>query len=361
MTEVLYFPKLGLTFNLSKIAFSVGPIKVYWYGILITLGFMLAIGYVTLISKKFQIKLDDVFDIIIYSVFGAIVGARAYYVVFNFRLYKDNFLDVFKIWEGGIAIYGAIIGAFLVAIVMLKKRKMDVLPSLDMAVGGLLLGQAVGRWGNFVNMEAFGRNTDMFLGMTSRSIQRYLFEVAPVLAKQGVYVDSAKSVHPCFLYESVWCLLGFIIINFVIFKFNYKRDYKNFNGKIDVDDGLTNKRENLNGNLCCHVCECGVNQNNETKGNDRKINIYPGELLLIYFIWYGTGRFFIEGLRVDSLMMCGVKISQLLSLVFVAFSILFFVILRLIRSQKIGRKCHKGRKVFVDISSPEEILKKYKI
>ena len=305
MTEVLFFPKLDLVFNLSKIAFSVGPINVYWYGILITIGFVLAVGYLVLMSPKFKINLDDVFDVIVYSVIGAIVGARVYYVVFNFELYKDKLIDVFKIWEGGIAIYGGIIGAFCVAIAMLKKRKVKIWPCLDLAVGGLLLGQAIGRWGNFVNIEAFGSNTDTVFGMTSRSIQNYLFGVAPKLAKEGIIIDPLKNVHPCFLYESIWCLLGFVVLNIIIFKFNYIRDFEN-------------------------------SENSEIQNNTQinKHNIYPGELTLIYFIWYSTGRFAIEGLRVDSLMLGNFRVSQILSLILVIGSLLAFVFLRLKRRNK---------------------------
>lgn len=291
MKEILYFPKLNLMFNLSRVAFNLGPFKIYWYGILITIGFILGFSYMSIMSKRFKLTIDSIIDIIIYSVIGGILGARTYYVTFHFDFYKDNLLDVFKIWEGGIAIYGGIIGAFLVGIIICKKRKLPVFQITDLAVGGLILAQSIGRWGNFVNIEAFGKNTNLIFGMTSVSIQNYLFKAASRLANEGVIIDPAANVHPCFLYESFWCLLGFILIMTITLNMNY-----------NIKD----------------------NDNKEEKNH--RLNIYPGMITLIYFIWYGAGRFVIEGLRVDSLMIGSVRVSKLLSLILVVISILLFFI-----------------------------------
>ena len=276
MKEILYFPKLNLMFNLSRVAFNLGPFKIYWYGILITIGFILGFSYMSIMSKRFKLTIDSIIDIIIYSVIGGILGARTYYVTFHFDFYKDNLLDVFKIWEGGIAIYGGIIGAFLVGIIICKKRKLPVFQITDLAVGGLILAQSIGRWGNFVNIEAFGKNTNLIFGMTSVSIQNYLFKAASRLANEGVIIDPAANVHPCFLYESFWCLLGFILIMTITLNMNY-----------NIKD----------------------NDNKEEKNH--RLNIYPGMITLIYFIWYGAGRFVIEGLRVDSFMIGSVRVSKL--------------------------------------------------
>lgn len=286
MKEILSFPKLGLAFNLSRVAFSIGSFNIYWYGVIIAVGFILGFFYVSCVSKKFGLETSDIIDVIAYSFFGGIIGARAYYIIFNFDLYKKNILDVFKIWEGGIAIYGGIIGSFLVGIIFLKKRKIKILPVTDAIVGGLILGQAIGRWGNFVNIEAFGSNTDNIFGMTSVSIQSYLLKIAPKLLKQNIVIDPTGNVHPCFFYESVWCLLGFIIIALITFNSDY---------------------------------------NNLKKS--KKINLCPGILTLIYFIWYSCARFVIEGLRVDSLMLGNIRISQLLSLVILVACLILLVLI----------------------------------
>lgn len=288
MKEVLRFPKLGLSFKLSRVAFSIGSINIYWYGLLIAIGFILGFSYVTKVAKKFNLKTDDIVDVVVYGLFGGIIGARAYYVIFNFDFYKNNILDIFKIWEGGIAIYGGLIGAFLVGIIVAKKRKIKILSLTDTVVGGIILGQAVGRWGNFVNIEAFGSNTDNIFGMNSISIQNYLFKVAPKLLEQNIVIDPTGNVHPCFFYESTWCLLGFIMIAFITLNSDY-------------------------------------NKNTETKS--KKICLVPGELTLIYFIWYSFARFIIEGLRVDSLMIGRIRISQLLSIIILIFSSISLVYL----------------------------------
>ena len=121
MSEILRVPRLGLTFNLSNVAFKIGAVNVYWYGILITLGFILGMIYIASMAKKFDVDVTKVVDIIVYSIFGGILGARAYYVIFNFDVYKNNLIDVFKIWEGGLAIHGGIIAALLTIIIYTKK------------------------------------------------------------------------------------------------------------------------------------------------------------------------------------------------------------------------------------------------
>ena len=287
MNEVLYFPKMGLEFNLSRVAFSIGTINIYWYGIIFVIGFILGIIYISLFCKKFKIDYDDILDILFYVVPAGIIGARIYYVIFNFNIYRNNLWDIFKIREGGIAIYGCIIAAFLVCIIVCKRKNIKLLHVTDLAVGGLILGQAIGRWGNFVNIEAFGINTDLPWGMTSVSIQRYLTNIAPNLIQKGIDIDPIDTVHPCFLYESIWCFFGFLII------------------------------------LCITIfCEYDI-KDKEKLSN--KFIVKPGQLTFTYFVWYGIGRFIIEGLRVDSLMIGSFKISKILSFLIVICAIILFI------------------------------------
>ena len=183
-------------------------------------------------------------------------------------------MSVFRIWEGGIAIYGGIIGGLIGIVIMCKVTGIKLLPMLDLAVAPLILGQAIGRWGNFVNIEAFGCNTTLPWGMTGPAIVNYLASHQKSLAEIGVVVDPTQPVHPTFFYESAWCFLGFLILLY-----------------------LTRHRR------------------------------FDGQLTLFYAGWYGAGRFVIEGLRTDSLMWGGVRVSQALALVgsVAAFVILFAV------------------------------------
>ena len=279
MTETLSFPGLGWEFNLSRAAFSIpigeNQITVYWYGILIALAFLAAVFYSFGRCKTFGINADRAIDVVMVSAIGGIIGARIYYVLFTWDYYKDNLGEIVKIWHGGIAIYGGVIGALLVGALMCKLRQVRFLPMADMAVGGILLGQAIGRWGNFVNIEAFGSNTSLPWGMTSPSIVAYLSSMKEELAKIGVEIDPNLPVHPTFFYESVWCLLGFALSAF-----------------------LAGRRR------------------------------FDGELLLFYAAWYGTGRSFIEGLRTDSLMLGTIRISQLLAIICVAAALITWIVIR---------------------------------
>lgn len=264
MGEVLKFPGLGWEITLNPVAFTIGPLTINWYGIIIGLGFLLGIAYVMYRSKTFGIHPDKTIDIVIAAVFGAIIGARLYYVVFSWDYYKNNLLDVFKIWEGGLAIYGGIIGGAIAVWIICRHHKVKLTAMFDLAAGGLILGQAIGRWGNFVNIEAYGANTTLPWGMTSDSIVRYLSGMQKPLADIGVAVDPAIPVHPTFFYESIWCFIGFALLV------------------------LWTKRRR-----------------------------YDGQLTLFYFGWYSAGRMVIEGMRTDSLMWGTVRVSQLLAVILV--------------------------------------------
>ena len=243
----------GINLNLNPIAFSI-PIgkgwDVYWYGIIIAFGFLLAIIYGYKNAPRFNIDIDKMLDIILVATPCAILGARTYYVLFD-----GEKLGSFKEFFGfdgagfsGLAIYGGVIGALVTGFVMCKIKKVKILDMFDLAVLGFLIGQGIGRWGNFFNQEAYGTFTGSnFWGMTSNKIAMEMGE--------GL-------VHPCFLYESIWCLLGFVVLHI-----------------------LSKKRK------------------------------FSGEITLLYCVWYGFERGFIELLRTDSLMLGSFRVSSLLSFV----------------------------------------------
>lgn len=337
MGEILYFPALGWRFILSRVAFTIGPVKIHWYGLLIGIGVLIGLIYVLSCSRRLNMDSEKVLDVLIYSVLGGIVGARIYYVIFSFDLYRDNIWDIFKIWEGGIAIYGGIIGAFITGIVCCKIKKIKILLLSDLAVGGLILAQAIGRWGNFVNIEAYGKNTSLLWGMTSISIQRYLTQRAPILSKQGIFIDPSVPVHPCFLYESIWCLIGFSIIYFLTSQMRKNASYNNR----EVSDVEEKQRKN-------------------------SYQFFAGEITLFYFIWYGMGRFFIEGLRVDSLMLGRMRVSQVIALLLIEISILLWIYVRLSlwfvkrkKDRDVQSVNSKEIPVTVHIGSAEDILKRF--
>lgn len=197
MYGTISFPGLGLSFNPSRIAFSIGSKPIYWYGIIIAAGFLLAVYYAMKRADQFGLTQDNIIDMLICAVPLAIIGARAYYCIFSWGLYKDDPIRVLYIWEGGLAIYGGVIGAVIGLFIYTKVKKVKASAMLDIGGLGLLIGQSIGRWGNFMNREAFGAETTSFLrmGLTDAN---------------GVTIY----VHPTFLYESVWNALGLLILHF---------------------------------------------------------------------------------------------------------------------------------------------------
>lgn len=258
--EVLRFPGLGWEIPISRVAVSIGSLEIYWYGVIIAVGFGLGLWVYLSHNRSCGIHPDEGLDIILWSMLGAIVGARAYYVAFQWDHYKDNLKEIFNLRGGGLAIYGGIIGALIVAFIVCRSKKLPMLPVADAAFPGVMLGQAIGRWGNFFNMEAFGTNTTLPWGMTSDTISNYLSRHQAALLAQGVVVDPAMPVHPTFLYESLWNLIGVAVLLLWLFP---RRSY-------------------------------------------------DGQITLGYTAWYGLGRFFVEGLRTDSLMWGSVRVSQAL-------------------------------------------------
>ena len=176
----IVFPKLGIDLHVNSTAFSIGGLDIQWYGILITLGLVLAMIYAFTQVKKYGLNPDRVLDCIIGGIIGGVVGARAYYVLLNWSDYAGNWKSIFNIRGGGLAIYGGIIGSLLVGFLVAKIRKVKFLPLLDIVGIGFLLGQGIGRWGNFFNQEAFGCNTDSLFGMSGGRIQEWITDQSPL-------------------------------------------------------------------------------------------------------------------------------------------------------------------------------------
>lgn len=187
------FPGLGIdAFNINPVAFEVFGKEIYWYGIIIATGLILAYLWALTQAKHEDINPDTLIDLIIVGLPAAIICARIYYVVFSWDSYKDNLVDIFKIWEGGIAIYGAVIGAFTAGFIYCKIKELSFYKITDIAAPCFLIGQAIGRWGNFINVEAYGCETDLPWRM--------------------LIVAENTAVHPTFIYESLWNIAGFILL-----------------------------------------------------------------------------------------------------------------------------------------------------
>ena len=257
MIELVKFPGFGFGVELNRVAFTVLGRPVYWYGILFGLSFVAAALYIVKRVKEFGLDADRMIDVLLGTVIGGLIGARLYYVAFSWDTYQGDLMKIINVREGGLALYGGVIGAALAGYLMCRLRGVKFIPLCDLFFSGMLLAQAIGRWGNFVNVEAFGSNTTAPWGMTSDSIVRYLEWQKEALAASGITIDPTMPVHPTFFYESVWCLIGFAILA-----------------------AFTKRRR------------------------------YDGQLSLMYLGWYGLGRFFIEGLRTDSLMWGEVRVSQ---------------------------------------------------
>ena len=273
---VIYFPNSGLFENgikIDNVMFTIPGLnlEIYWYGFLIALGMVLAMIYAYRRVRKFGLEPDRFTDTVLAGFIGGIIGARAYYVVFSLDKYLTD-EGTFDLWaalsirDGGLAIYGGVIGALIFGLLVAKIRKVKIAPLLDLTGLGFLIGQCIGRWGNFFNQEAFGSKTSLPWGMVSKDILNELYffyypENVSVIANRALDMIA----HPCFLYESLWCLVGFLALHF------YSKHRK-----------------------------------------------FDGEIFLLYIGWYGLGRFWIEGLRTDSLYLVNtetlkLKVSQLVA------------------------------------------------
>ncbi len=281
-TNTIEFPELGLgPWDINRVAFSIFGLDVYWYGVIIAIGLFLSVASGLWYCKKCGVKADDIIDAVLICVIPAFIGARVFYVVFSLDKYVVNgrfsWADAIDTRDGGLAIYGGIIVAFAVGWLVCRRKKIDVFAVFDVAAVCFPIGQCIGRWGNFVNAEAHGGQTSLPWGM--------------MINGQGPY-------HPTFLYESIWSLLGFVMLLLY----------------------------------------------------GRYIKKNSGEQFFAYFAWYGIGRAFIEGLRTDSLYVPGtsLRISQILGIVFAVVSIVCVILLRLGRLEKVkaainGAKSRKRR------------------
>lgn len=271
------FDGLGISFDLPSIAFSIGSYQIHWYGIIIALGFALAVLYGGRMAYKWKMSLDGMTDVLIWGTLLGIICARLYYVAFEWDYYSVHLSEIPAIWNGGIAIYGGIIGALIGAAIGCKIGKIDFLNLLDLGSLGLLIGQGIGRWGNFFNQEAFGTNTTTALfRMWSPKIRDTLLDSSQALAAKGIEVNPDLPVYPTFLYESVWCLLSFVVLHIIV----------------------------------------------------KKHRKFKGEIFMLYGVLYGAERMIVEGMRTDSLYIAHttIRVSQLLSAIIVVVALVCFVI-----------------------------------
>ena len=256
------FPGLGIgPFNMNRIALAFGPVTIYWYAIFLVSGIVAGFVFALHEAKRLNLDTEVIYDLVLWGLPISVICARAYYVIFSWDEMQGNILNAFKIWDGGIAIYGSIIGAVLTGIVYCHVKHIKIGLVFDVCAIPLMLGQAIGRWGNFVNAEVYGRTTD-------------------VLWRMSV---NGSNVHPLFLYESIWMLLGIAIL------ISYKNRKK-----------------------------------------------FDGEIFLLYVVWYGIGRGFLEGMRQNSYVLKlfgSVPISQMLAVISAACAILVLVYFYMNRSK----------------------------
>ena len=265
------FPALGIDLAIDRVAFYFSGIPIYWYGIIISIALISGVFIASVAAKRIDENPEIPLDLAIYCGPVAVVFARVYYVIFNLDYYLANPGDILNLRGGGIAIYGAVIGGVLAAFIYSKIKKYKVLSVFDIGSVGLICGQMIGRWGNFFNQEAFGTNTNLPWGMISENTVSYLEE----LQNSGVMVTPNLPVHPTFLYESLWSLAVLITL-FVIMR---RRSYS-------------------------------------------------GQIFFAYTALYGLGRFFIEGLRTDSLMFMGLRTAQIVSLLGIILGIALIIFVR---------------------------------
>jgi phosphatidylglycerol:prolipoprotein diacylglycerol transferase len=248
---------------LSKVFLQLGPFSIKWYGVLIGMGVLIGLWMAVREGKRLGIREEIFMDLILYAVPIGIICARIYYVLFNLDFYTKYPIEIPKIWHGGLAIHGGLIGGTITGIIYARKKGLSFWKLADIVAPSILLGQMLGRWGNFMNQEAYG-------GVVSRSFLESLH--LPNWIINQMYINGAYH-HPTFLYESMWSLLGIILLLSL-----------------------------------------------------RKVNVRRGELFLTYLIWYSIGRYFIEGLRTDSLMLTSnIRMAQFISIAIILASIIILI------------------------------------
>lgn len=278
------FPGLGLEMKINPVAFTIGSFEVFWYGIIIGIGFALALFFALKNVNRFGIDRDGFIDCVLVGLVFGIIGARLYYVIFRWgEYYSQHMNEILAIHSGGLAIYGGVIGGLSGGCIVAKKKKLPIPAILDISVMGFLIGQGLGRWGNFFNQEAFGTPTDLPWRMVSEN-------------------TGGIGVHPCFLYESLWCLTGFVLL--YIFS--------------------------------------------------RKFRKYDGQIFLLYLVWYGAERMIVEGLRTDSLYtpFLNLRVSQILAALTMLTGIVLLILFR-----KKTYKAADNIKLAAQTDTPEDIAK----
>lgn len=257
--------------------------SIKFYGVIIAFGFLLAVLFGGRMAYKWKLDLNKMLDILLFGTIGGILGARLYYVLFEWEYYRVHLAEIPQIWHGGLAIYGGLIGGILAAYFTCRHNGLNFLKLLDLAGMSFLIGQGIGRWGNYANQEAFGTNTEGFLGMSSAKVTDYIYAHESEFLAKGITMDPSLPVHPTFLYESIWCIFSFFVLYLIC-----KKAYK-----------------------------------------------FSGQLILCYGILYGAERAVVEGLRTDSLYIgsTSLRVSQVLSLV-LALSCLAILIIKLVQLKK---------------------------
>lgn len=279
-SNIISFPGLGLSFDVNPVAFNLFGREIRWYGLILCLAIVAGFFTFAVKGKKIGLSFDDILDYAIFIIPSAIIGARLYFVLTRLEDY-NSFYEIIAIWNGGIAIYGAIIGGFIALVLVSRYKKKPILKVLDSIAPAVLIGQIIGRWGNFVNAEAYGSISqyDFFGKVIQTPTLAENFPLRMSIAN-SLSISAPIIVHPTFLYESIWNFLGFILI------LSYYRHKK-----------------------------------------------FDGEIVLSYLIWYGFGRCIIEGFRTDSLWIGSLRISQLLAAICVIFGLILLISLR-IKSKK---------------------------
>jgi len=238
---------------MNPIMFKIFGYGIRWYSVLLLVAVVVAMLLLKREAKRFNMNWDFIFNLAFWTILFGILGARLYYVIFNWETYSKDLLSIFKIWQGGLAIHGGLIAGAITLYIYCKKAKANTIKIIDMALPSVIIAQAIGRWGNFFNSEAFGSVVSL-AKLKSLHIPKFIID--------GMYIEGVYR-QPTFFYESIWCLLGFIVLLF-------------------------------------------VRRNKYTK---------LGSITGVYLMWYSTGRFFIERMRTDSLMLAGFKVAQIISII----------------------------------------------
>ncbi len=308
---IVYFKGISRGYSvasdLADFSFFGIQVSIKWYGAIIAFGFLLAVLLGGRGAYKWKMSLDKMIDVLIYGTILGIIGARLYYVLANWSYYKDNISEIYKIYEGGLAIYGGLIGGLIAAFIVCKVRKLNFYNLLDLCAMSFLVGQGIGRWGNFTNQEVFGTNTNLPWGMWSQKTADFIASNQAELAAKGISINAGTYlekayVHPTFLYESLWCLFGFAVLYY--------------------------------------ICQ--------------KHRKFSGEIILLYGIWYGTGRAIIESFRLDGIPVesIGLSLNQVRSISLAVVCTVLLIVL--LRKYKKNPKPIEG----IDYFPAEEIDKK---